>query len=124
VGCFFVIGLIGETKKDIKATIEYARKLKRLGANRFYFSFAMPQYGTELYKQAKKEGYLRPDFNDEALSAAQPLIETAEFTINDLLIFANEGNKINPTFTQDKLAQAIRNPVKTLRVLFGKKKNS
>jgi len=124
VGCFFVIGLIGETKKDIKATIEYARKLKRLGANRFYFSFAMPQYGTELYKQAKKEGYLPPDFNDDALSAAHPLIETTEFTINDLLILGNEGNKINPTFTQNKLAQAMRNPVKILRVLFRKRKSS
>ncbi|MCW3997338.1 MAG: B12-binding domain-containing radical SAM protein [Candidatus Bathyarchaeota archaeon] len=124
VGCFFVIGLIGETRKDIEATIEYARKLKRLGANRFYFSFAMPQYGTELYKQAKKGGYLRSNFNDDALSAAQPLIETNEFTINDLLILGNEGNKINSIFTQDKLAQALRNPVKTLRVLFGKRKNS
>jgi magnesium-protoporphyrin IX monomethyl ester (oxidative) cyclase len=123
VGCFFVIGLIGETKNDIKATIEYARKLKRLGANRFYFSFAMPQYGTELYEQAKKEGYLRSDFNDESLSAAKPLIETTEFTINDLLILGNEGNKINSTFTQDKFAQAIRNPIRTLRMLFGKGKN-
>ena len=75
-----------------------------------------------MINQAKKEGYLRPDFNDDALSATKPLIETTEFTINDLLILANEGNKINPTLTQDKLAQAIRHPVKTLRMLLGKRK--
>jgi len=121
VGCFFVIGLIGETKKDIEATIEYARKLRRMGANRFYFSFAMPQYGTQLYKQAKHGGFLGPDFNDEALSAAQPLIETPEFTIDDLRILGDEGNKINPIFTRDKLTQAMRNPTRTLRLLLGKK---
>lgn len=121
VGCFFVIGLIGETRKDIEATIKYARKLKKLGANRFYFSFAMPQYGTELYKQAKKEGYLRSDFNDISLSAAQPLIETPEFTINDLLILCNEGNKLNSPINQEKILQALRNPVKTLKMLLGKR---
>ena len=40
VGCFFVIGLIGETKEDIKESINYAYKLRQLGADRFYFSVA------------------------------------------------------------------------------------
>jgi len=52
VGCFFVLGLIGETKEDIKATIDYAYKLRKLGADKFYFSIATPIYGTELYEQA------------------------------------------------------------------------
>ena len=80
VGCFFVIGLIGETKEDIEETINYAYKLRQLGADSFIFSIATPHYGTELYEQAKRGGFLRDCFSDEALSAAEPLIETPEFT--------------------------------------------
>ena len=58
VGCFFVVGLIGETKEDIEQTIAFAQKLKRLGADSFYFSYATPVYGTELYEQAKQGGFL------------------------------------------------------------------
>ncbi|MGD0646034.1 MAG: radical SAM protein, partial [Candidatus Bathyarchaeia archaeon] len=59
VGCFFVMGLIGETKADIEETIKFAYKLKRLGADSFIFSIAMPLYGTRLYEQAKQGGFLR-----------------------------------------------------------------
>ena len=34
VGCFFVLGLIGETKEDIQATINYAYKLRKRGADK------------------------------------------------------------------------------------------
>ena len=74
VGCFFVIGLIGETKEDILETINYAYKLRRLGADGFYFSYAMPLYGTELYEQAERGGFLRACFSDEALAGIEPLI--------------------------------------------------
>ncbi len=80
VGCFFVIGLIGETKADIEETIKFAYKLKRLGADHFIFSIAMPLYGTALYDQAKNGGFLRDGFCDYALAATEPLIETAEFS--------------------------------------------
>ena len=58
--------------------------LRHLGADRFYFSYATPLIGTELYSQAESSGYLSPAFSDEALSWAQPLIETPQFTANDL----------------------------------------
>src|SRR3989304_5595952 len=54
VGCFFVIGLIGETEEEIMQTINYAYKLRQLGADSFIFSIAMPIYGTELYEQAER----------------------------------------------------------------------
>ncbi len=120
VGCFFVIGLIGETKEDIKKSIAYARKLRKLGADSFVFSIATPVYGTQLYRQAKQGGYLRPIFSDEALSSAEPLIETPDFTAGDLRLLCNEGNMINPTFTRDKLIHALQNPKKTLQFLIGK----
>jgi magnesium-protoporphyrin IX monomethyl ester (oxidative) cyclase len=121
VGCFFVIGLIGETKEDIEETINYAYKLRRLGADGFIFSIATPQYGTELYEQAKCGGFLRGCFNDEALSAAEPLIETPEFTADDLSELCARANLVNPTFTREKVVRAIRDPKKAIKVLLGKK---
>jgi anaerobic magnesium-protoporphyrin IX monomethyl ester cyclase len=126
VGAFFVIGLIGETKEDIKQTINFAYKLRQLGADIFHFSIATPMYGTELYEQAKCGGFLRNNFSDEALAAAQPLIETPEFTADDLLDLCVQANLINQTSTSDKLVRAIRNPKKTIEVLLEglKAKNS
>jgi radical SAM superfamily enzyme YgiQ (UPF0313 family) len=120
VGCFFVIGLIGETKEDIKETIDYAYKLRQLGADRFYFSIATPMYGTELYEQAKQGGFLRNGFRDEVLASAEPLIETPEFTADDLRELSAQANLVNPTFTRDNLIKAIREPKKTIKFLFGK----
>jgi magnesium-protoporphyrin IX monomethyl ester (oxidative) cyclase len=121
VGCFFVIGLIGETKKDIEETINYAYKLRRLGADGFIFSIATPQYGTELYEQAKRGGFLRDGFSDEALSAVEPLIETPEFTADDLRELCARANLVNPIFTRDKVIRAVRDPKKAIKVLLRKK---
>jgi len=120
VGCFFVIGLIGETKKDIQETINYAYKLRRLGADRFYFSIAMPVYGTELYEQAKNNGLLKDDFSDEALAATEPLIETQEFTAADIRELCARANMINQALTPDKLIKALRDPKKAIKFLLGK----
>jgi anaerobic magnesium-protoporphyrin IX monomethyl ester cyclase len=120
--CFlFVIWLVGETKKDINDTINFAYKLKRLGAEGFYFSLAMPVYGTELYEQAKNGGFLKPNFSDEALAGIEPLIETPDFTADDLLELCARANMINQTLTIGKLVKAIREPKKAIKFLLGKK---
>ncbi|MEJ5326925.1 MAG: radical SAM protein [Candidatus Bathyarchaeia archaeon] len=121
VGCFFVIGFIGETKKDIQETINYAYKLRQLGAESFVFSIATPVYGTRLYEQAKREGFLRECFSDEALAGAEPLIETPEFSADELRDLCMQANLVNPIFTRDKIIRAMRNPRKTLRTLLGKR---
>jgi anaerobic magnesium-protoporphyrin IX monomethyl ester cyclase len=120
VGCFFIIGLIGETKEDIVATINFAYKLRRLGADAFYFSYATPLYGTELYEQAKRCGFIRDCFSDDALAAVEPFIETPEFTADELRELCARANLVNPTFTRDKIVRALRNPKKALKVLLGK----
>ena len=130
VGCFFILGMIGETKEDIKETIKYAQKLRQLGAEYFYFSYATPLYGTELYRQAKEGGFLTADFSDDALSEVKPLIETQEFTVEDLRCLAAEANLVNPTVTRDRVLRAMRNPKDALGILFyrqrakSKQKNS
>lgn len=120
VGCFFIIGLIGETKEDIEATIKYAYKLRRLGAEGFYFSYAAPLYGTELYEQAKRGGFLRDCFSDEALASVDPFIETPEFTADELRELCWRANRVNSTLTRDKIIKAIRDPKKAIKVLLGK----
>jgi magnesium-protoporphyrin IX monomethyl ester (oxidative) cyclase len=121
VGCFFILGFIGETKEDIEATIDYAYKLRQLGADYFYFNYATPAYGTDLYEQAKRGGYLRDCFSEEAMASAEPLIETPEFTADELRELCARANLVNPTFTRDKIKRAMRNPKKAIKVLLGKK---
>jgi len=120
VGCFFVIGLIGETKEDIKATINYAYKLRRLGADRFYFSIAMPIYGTELYEQARCGGFLKSGFGDDALAEVEPLIETPEFTASEIRELCAQANRINQTLTLNKVIKGVREPKKAIKFLLGK----
>ena len=117
LGVFFILGLIGETKEDIKETINFAYKLRKLGAKNFHFSIATPLYGTELYEQAMRGGFLRDGFSDEALAAAEPLIETAEFTADELRELCLQANVVNQAITQDKILKAIRNPKKAIKML-------
>ncbi len=121
VGCFFVIGLIGETKDDIRETIKYAHKLRKLGAERFYFSYATPLFGTELYEQAKQGEFLRENFTDEDLAVAEPLIVTPEFTADELRMLCAEANLVNPALTRDGIVRAMRDPKKTLNSLLRKR---
>lgn len=122
VSCFFILGFIGETKEDMLATIHYAYKLRQLGADRFYFSYATPLVGTELFAQAKASGYLKPEFSDEALSWAQPLIETPQFTADDLRELCAKAMLVNPTVNRDRFVRALRNPKKAISVLIGRTK--
>ena len=80
----------------------------------------MPLYGTELYEQAKNGGFLKAGFSDEALAATEPLIETAEFTPDDVRELCLEANLVNQALTKDKILNAIRNPKKAIRTLLGK----
>jgi anaerobic magnesium-protoporphyrin IX monomethyl ester cyclase len=121
VGCFFVIGLIGETKADIEKTIEFAYKLRTLGADTFIFSIAMPLYGTAFYEQAKDGGFLRKGFCDFALAATEPQVETPQWSAKDLQELCMKANLVNPTFTRSKVLRAIKHPLKTAKMLLKKK---
>ncbi|MCL4429872.1 MAG: B12-binding domain-containing radical SAM protein [Candidatus Bathyarchaeota archaeon] len=120
VGCFFVLGLIGETKADIEETIRYAYKLKRLGAESFIFSIAMPLYGTAFYEQAKASGYIKEGFCDYALAATEPLVETPEWSAVEISELCMKANAINRTLTRKKVLKAMRHPYKTAKMLLRK----
>jgi anaerobic magnesium-protoporphyrin IX monomethyl ester cyclase len=117
VGIFFILGLIGETKEDMEKTIKYAYKLRKLGASNFHFSIATPLYGTELYEQAKNHGFLNENFSDEALARAEPLIETEEFSPEDVRELCIRANIVNQTINRDKILRAIRDPKKAMGIL-------
>lgn len=122
VGCFFILGMPGETKEDMKATIAFAHKLRQLGADRFYFSYATPLYGTELYERANRSGFLKSGLSDEDLAAVEPLIETPEFNAEDLRMLCAEANLVNPTLTRDRLMRAARDPKKAVKTLFARRR--
>jgi len=60
LGAFFVVGFPWETMEEIKQTLRFAAKLRSYGCS-CYVGNAIPLTGTDLYYQAKAEGYLRFD---------------------------------------------------------------
>ena len=80
----------------------------------------MPVYGTELYEQARRGGFLKSGFGDDALAEVEPLIETPEFTASELRELCAQANRINQTLTLDKVIKGVREPKKAIKYLLGK----
>ena len=70
-----LIGLPGETKRDIEDTRRFLRTIK---ANWFRINVATPLIGSELYEICEKNGYLKGNFIDCDYKRAT--IETEDFT--------------------------------------------
>ena len=121
VNCFFIIGLIGETKDNIRTTLGYAKKLRKMGAEGCGVYIATPLYGTELYEQAKQKGYLKDKFSDEDLIYDIPLIETPEFNADDIREFYREGLWLNPLLSRSRLklyiAMTLKNPKRSFALI-------
>lgn len=113
IGCFFIIGLIGETKQNIQETINFARKLRKLGADNFWFSIATPYYGTDLYEQAEEGGYLTMQTDD--MFCHEAIIRTPEFTPEELLSIRRKVMiELNRPFLMRFL---VKNPMRALRYI-------
>ena len=61
--------------------------------------------------------FLREEFSDEVLTRAEPLIETAEFTTQDVRELCLQANVVNQTITRNKILKAIRDPKKAMSIL-------
>lgn len=130
VEAFFVIGFPGETKRQIRKTLNFAKKLLRLGLEEFSLFLATPFYGTRLYQIAKEKGYLRDIFNEENLRVefqdvpVEPLIETPDFKAKDLLAFRQESIRLSPKFSWPKIKLGLKvlkaDPCLALRLLWGR----
>jgi len=55
---------------------------------------------------------LEPTGSISALSAVEPLIETEEFTAEELRELCRKANALNSYLTLEKIKVAIRNPMK------------
>jgi len=102
-GCFFVIGLPGETIEQIEETVKFANKMRALGATPFC-SIAWPYYGTKLYEISKEKRYLLKHEGKElelGLLNLEALIKTPEFSPKQLYKYQKmiQGNtELNELF--------------------------
>lgn len=80
---FFIIGYPGETKEDIRKTLNYANTLP-LDQRGIYI--ATPYPGTELYDICRQEGYLRYDGEElySKLMYNKCLIDTPEWSAEEI----------------------------------------
>jgi len=84
-GAFYIIGFPGETKANMKRTVDFALELKRKYDVGMHLFMATPSYGTRLYEQCKANGYIQADLSWNSFAMARqvqgvPLITTSEFT--------------------------------------------
>ncbi len=77
---FFMVGFPGETRQEIRMTMDYALRSKLHSAN---FWFVTPFEGTELFEQAKQMGFALPE-HSEALHYFDPRTDLSEVPAREL----------------------------------------
>ena len=116
-GAFYVIGFPGETKENMKNTIDFALMLKRKYDVGMHLLFATPSYGTRLYEECRKKGYIRKELTPRAFAEVRqnwglPLIETEDFTAMDVKEIASRAMK---DYQKLSILNYIKHPRKTLK---------
>jgi radical SAM superfamily enzyme YgiQ (UPF0313 family) len=88
ISCFFVVGLVGETFQEAKETLEFASKLRSLGAYSCMVRNAIPIPGTAMYDRAKEKGYLTVSDqelnNVDFIHSGKHLLITPEWNPKDI----------------------------------------
>ena len=81
---FYILGMLGENKKTIEATIELSHELN---TDFVIYNFAIPMPGTRLYEDCKKAGRLFFDGEKlyERTDGAHPLIRIDGLSVKDLM---------------------------------------
>lgn len=88
VKAFFILGYPDETKETIKETVEFAKKLE---LDWSVFSIASPIPNTEMYKRCIEKGYFKEEQFDPIRSFHTSIINTPEFTTEDLAEIREEA---------------------------------
>jgi anaerobic magnesium-protoporphyrin IX monomethyl ester cyclase len=85
VTCFLVIGFPEETLEDIRKTVQYGRRLRRLGCDRIWLSCAVPYPGTELFENCVRRGILsRDEIDYQSMSTMDSIIHNEWFTAEEV----------------------------------------
>jgi len=92
---FFVLGFPGETIDDIRETIQFAKRISELYGTINMIFIANPLPGTELNREALKNGYIKKDLENSdyfvAIRANQaPIIETENFNKKKIFFLLKE----------------------------------
>jgi anaerobic magnesium-protoporphyrin IX monomethyl ester cyclase len=116
-GAFYIIGFPGETKETMNNTVKFALMMKREYDVGMHLLFATPSYGTRLYEECKKKGYIRGSLTPRAFAEVRqnwglPLIETENFTATDVKEIALWAIK---EYRKMSIINYIRYPRKTLK---------
>jgi radical SAM superfamily enzyme YgiQ (UPF0313 family) len=108
--------MVGETLENINRTIEFAKKLRELGAYKCNVYIALPFYGTRLYNEAKAKGYLLKDGLELelALLNKEAVIKTPEFTPEDL--YRIQGEWMRKTELEMIVGIIKKNPISALKL--------
>ncbi len=117
---FYIIGFPGEKKENMKRTVDFALELKRKYDFGMHLLIATPSYGTKLYEECRKHGYLKGDLTPRALAEVRqtkgkPLIETADFTADDVKQIAADAIS---EYKHISMINSMKYPGKTLGTLF------
>ncbi len=85
VTCFLVIGFPEETIDDVKQTIKYGHKLRKLGCDSIWISCVVPYPGTELYDSCVKKGILPNGKVDyQSMSTMDSIIFNEHFSSHEI----------------------------------------
>jgi len=87
---FFMIGYPGETEESFKKTLNFVKKLKRIGVDEFYATITRAYPGTRLFYDCKEKGYITDASDGEYMFLGNEIhkdnaIQTEDFTSRDLL---------------------------------------
>jgi len=120
-GAFYIIGFPGEKKENMQRTVDFALRLKRDYDVGMHLFTATPSYGTRLYEQCKKNGYLEADLSWNAFGSAarlpqgHSLIHTEDFTSQEVKDIAQQALK---EYKRLSLINNVKNPKKALGTIY------
>jgi len=97
INCFFIIGTAGETLDEAEETVEFAEKMRRLGAYSCMVRNTIPIPGTPLFTFAEEKGYLTvsPEklYDSDFIHSGQHLMETPEWTPRQIEVLVQKSQK-------------------------------
>jgi anaerobic magnesium-protoporphyrin IX monomethyl ester cyclase len=123
-GAFYVIGFPGEKKENMLRTVELALRLKKEFDVGMHLFFATPSYGTRLYEECAKKGYIQANLTPRAFAEVRqtrgmPLIKTEDFMPIEVKEIASTAVK---RYKRLSLINYIRSPEKTLKTALSQPK--
>jgi magnesium-protoporphyrin IX monomethyl ester (oxidative) cyclase len=92
---FFIIGFPGESEREVRGTLQFAKELTSQYSTANLLFVANPLPATPLYRECEANGYLTRPLDKESLFAGirlnqAPLIRTKAFTKQDLFQWTRE----------------------------------